>query len=246
MVSSRDELKDYCLRRLGAPVITINVDDDQLEDRIDDALQYYQDYHYDATESFYWQHVITQQDINQKYFSIDPGILGITRIFPLNDTITKANMFDLRYQLRLHELYDFTSTSYTNFAVTMQHLRNLELMFTGDIPIRFQRHTHKLYIDWAWGSSQCPVGTTVVAEGYKVIDPETNESVYDDRWLKQYTTALFKRQWGENMKKFGGIQLPGGLTLNGKETFDEADQEIQKLEAEMQDRYELPVQFMMG
>lgn len=246
MVSSRDELKDYCLRRLGAPVITINVDDDQLEDRIDDALQYYQDYHYDATESFYWQHVITQQDIDQKYFSIDPGILGITRIFPLNDTITKANMFDLRYQLRLHELYDFTSTSYTNFAVTMQHLRNLELMFTGDIPIRFQRHTHKLYIDWAWGSSQCPVGTTVVAEGYKVIDPETNESVYDDRWLKQYTTALFKRQWGENMKKFGGIQLPGGLTLNGKETFDEADQEIQKLEAEMQDRYELPVQFMMG
>jgi len=246
MVSSRDELKDYCLRRLGAPVITINVDDEQLEDRIDDALQYYQDYHYDATESFYWQHVITQQDVTNKYFSIDPGILGITRIFPLNDTITKANMFDLRYQLRLHELYDFTSTSYTNFAITMQHLRNLELMFTGDIPIRFQRHTHRLYVDWAWGSSQSPVGMTVVAEGYKVIDPETNESVYDDRWLKQYATALFKRQWGENMKKFGGIQLPGGLTLNGKETFDEADQEIRKLESEMQDRYELPVQFMMG
>ena len=246
MVSSRDELKDYCLRRLGAPVITINVDDEQLEDRIDDALQYYQDYHFDATESFYWQHVITQQDIDQKYFKIDPGILGIVRIFPLNDTITKANMFDLRYQLRLHELYDFTSTSYTNFAVTMQHLRNLELMFTGDVPIRYQRHTQKLYVDWAWGSSQCPVGTTVVAEGYKVIDPESNESVYNDRWLKEYTTALFKRQWGEQMKKFGGVQLPGGLTLNGKEIFDEAMQEIARLENEMQDRYELPVQFMMG
>ena len=245
-VTSRDELKDYCLRRLGAPVITINVDDEQLEDRIDDALQYYQDYHYDATESFYWQHAITQQDITQKYFNIDPGILGITRIFPINDTITKSNMFDLRYQLRLHELYDFTSTSYTNFSITMQHIRNLELMFTGDIPIRYQRHTHKLYVDWAWGSSECPVGTTVVAEGYKVIDPESNESVYNDRWLKEYTTALFKRQWGEQMKKFGGVQLPGGLTLNGKEIFDEAMQEIARLENEMQDRYELPVQFMMG
>jgi hypothetical protein len=245
-VTSRDELKDYCLRRLGAPVIKINVDDDQLEDRIDDALQFYQDYHYDATELFYWQHVITQKDIDQKYFSVDPGILGITRIFPLNDTITKSNMFDLRYQLRLHELYDFTSTSYTNFNITMQHLRNLELMFTGEIPIRFQRHTHKLYPDWSWGSPQSPLGMMVVAEGYKVIDPETYESVYNDRWLKQYTTAVFKRQWGENMKKFGGIQLPGGLTLNGKETYDEADLEITKLEAEMQDKYELPVQFMIG
>lgn len=245
-VTSRDELKQYCLRRLGSPVIKINVDDDQLEDRIDDALQFYQDYHYDATELFYWKHTITQQDIDQKYFSIDPGILGITRIFPLNDTITKSNMFDMRYQLRLHELYDFTSTSYTNFNLTMQHLRNLELMFTGEIPIRFQRHTHKLYPDWAWGSNQAPVGMVVVAEGYKVIDPESYESVYNDMWLKRYVTALFKRQWGDNMKKFGGVQLPGGITLNGKETYDEAINEIEKLESEMQDKFSLPAQFMMG
>lgn len=245
-ITSRDELKDYCLRRLGAPVIKINVDDEQLEDRIDDAIQFYQDYHYDATEKYYWKHDITQQDIDRKYFSIDPGILGITRIFPLNSTISKANMFDLRYQLRLHELYDFTSTSYTNFAITMQHLQNLSEMFTGEIPIRFQRHTHRLYPDWAWGSAQAPVGLTVLAEGYKAIDPETYESVYNDRWLKEYVTALFKRQWGENMKKFGGIQLPGGLTLNGKETFDEAMQEISRLETDMQDRYELPIEFLIG
>lgn len=245
-VTSRDELKDYALRRLGAPVITINVNDDQLEDRIDDAIQFYQDYHYDATESFFWKHEITQQDVDQKYFTIDPGILGITRIFALNETITKNNMFDLRYQLRLHELYDFTSTSYTNFSITMQHLQNLSEMFTGEVPIRFQRHTGRLYVDWGWGSSQIPVGSMVVAEGYKAIDPETFESVYNDRWLKEYVTSLFKRQWGDNMKKFGGIQLPGGLTLNGKETFDEAMQEIQRLETEMQDRYELPVQFLVG
>jgi hypothetical protein len=245
-VTTRDELKDYALRRLGAPVITINVDDEQLEDRIDDAIQFYQDYHYDATESYFWKHEITQQDVDQKYFTIDPGILGITRIFALNETITKNNMFDLRYQLRLHELYDFTSTSYTNFSITMQHLQNLSEMFTGEVPIRFQRHTGRLYVDWGWGSSQIPVGSMVVAEGYKAIDPETFESVYNDRWLKEYVTSLFKRQWGDNMKKFGGIQLPGGLTLNGKETFDEAMQEIQRLETEMQDRYELPVQFLVG
>jgi len=245
-VTTRDELKDYALRRLGAPVIKINVDDGQLEDRIDDTLQFYQDYHFDATESFYWVHTITQEDINQRYFKIDPGILGITKIFPLNDTITKNNMFDLRYQLRLHELYDFTSTSYTNFSITMQHLQNLSEMFTGDVPIRFQRHTHRLYPDWGWGSLQAPLGMTVVAEGYKAIDPETFESVYNDRWLKEYVTSLFKRQWGDNMKKFGGIQLPGGLTLNGKETFDEAMSEIQRLETEMADKYELPPAFLVG
>lgn len=245
-ITNRDDLKDYCLRRLGAPVIQINVDDEQLEDRIDDALQYYQDYHYDATELFYWKHDISQQDIDQKYFELDPGILGITRIFPLNDTITKSNMFDLRYQLRLHELYDFTSTSYTNFSITMQHLRNLEMMFTGEVPIRFQRHTHRLYPDWAWGSLQAPMGMTVIAEGYKVIDPDTFNSVYNDRWLKQYVTALFKRQWGENMKKFGNVQLPGGIVLNGQTTFDEAESEIERLESEMQDKYEIPAMFQVG
>lgn len=245
-IITRDDLKDYCLRRLGAPVIQINVDDEQLEDRIDDALQYYQDYHYDATELFYWKHDISQQDIDQKYFELDPGILGITRIFPLNDTITKSNMFDLRYQLRLHELYDFTSTSYTNFSITMQHLRNLEMMFTGEVPIRFQRHTHRLYPDWAWGSLQAPIGMTVIAEGYKVIDPNTFNSVYNDRWLKQYVTALFKRQWGENMKKFGNVQLPGGIVLNGQTTFDEAESEIERLESEMQDKYEIPAMFQVG
>lgn len=245
-VTSRDELKDYCLRRLGAPVITINVDDDQLEDRLDDAFQFYQDYHFDASLLTYWKHEITQEDITNRYFKIDPSIFGITRIFPLNDTITKNNMFDMRYQLRLHELYDFTSTSYTNFSITMQHLRNLELMFTGEIPIRFERHMHRLYVDWSWGSHQGQVGTTVVAEGYQTIDPETFTSVYNDRWLKQYTTALFKRQWGENMKKFGNIQLPGGLILNGDKVWQEAIDEIRILEQEVSDKYSLPVDFMMG
>lgn len=245
-VASREDLKQYCLRRLGAPVITINVDDEQLEDRIDDAFQMYTDYHYDAVEKYYWKHAITQQDIDNKYFSIDPSIFAITRIFPLNDTLTKSNMFDLRYQLRLHELYDFTSTSYTNFSITMMHLQQLEEMFTGEVPIRFQRHTNRLYPDWAWGQAQAPLGSTVIAEGYKIIDPETYTDVYNDMWLKKYTTALFRRQWGENMRKFGNVQLPGGIVLNGDNMYLEAVNEITKLEEEVQDRYSLPVEFLIG
>jgi hypothetical protein len=245
-ISTREELKQYCLRRLGAPVIQINVADEQLDDRIDDALQLYHDYHYDGAETCYWKHTITQQDIDQQYLAVDPSIFGITRIFPINDTLTKNNMFDLRYQLRLHELYDFTSTSYTNFSITMQHLSNLQSMFTGEIPIRFQRHTHRLYIEWAWGSNEGAIGTTVVAEGYQTIDPEEFGSVYNDYWIRKYTTALFKRQWAENISKFEGVQLPGGITLRGKDMLVDATTEIQQLESELQDNFSLPVQFMIG
>ena len=119
-------------------------------------------------------------------------------------------------------------------------------MFTGEIPIRFQRHTHRLHVDWAWGSNEAVLGSTVVAEGYRVIDPEDHESIYNDMWLKKYCTALIKRQWGESMKKFGNVQLPGGITLNGKETYDEAINEIDKLEDEMQEKYSLPAMFQVG
>lgn len=245
-ITSRDELKDYCLRKLGAPVIQINIDDDQLEDSIDDALQKYQDYHYDAQETHYWNHEITQEDINNRYLKVHPDIIGITRIFPLSDTLTKSNMFDLRYQLRLHELYDFTSTSYTNFSITMQHLRSLEMMFTGEIPIRFQRHTNRLYIDAHWGDSGVGLGTHVIAEGYKIIDPETYNDVYNDMWLKKYTTCLIKLQWSNNLKKFSNIPLPGGIVLNGKEMYEEAIQEKDQLESQLDRDFTIPPAFMMG
>lgn len=254
-VTSRDEFKQYCLRRLGAPVIEINVDDDQIEDRINDAIQYWQDYHYDGVQKFYYIKAIQQQDIDNMYLDLTDAednannalqILGVTRIFPLSDSQASINMFDLRYQLRLNELYDFTSASYINYTLTMQHLRSLELLFTGEVPIRFNRHMQRLYIDWAWGASECPVGQTVIAECYANINPDVYPKVWEDRWLKQYATALIKRTWGNNMKKFGGLQLPGGVTLNGKETYDEAVEEIKMLEAEIQDKYELPAEFMLN
>jgi len=157
-VTSRATLKDYCLRRLGFPVIEINVDDDQLEDRIDDAIQYWQDYHFDGLQKVYYIKRVDSTDVNNKYIDLNNvvdsanvplDIVGVTRIFPLQDSQATINMFDLRYQLRLNELYDFTSASYVNYTLTQQHLRSLEMMFTGEVPIRFQRHMKKLLIDWA-------------------------------------------------------------------------------------------------
>jgi len=254
-VTSRQEFKDYCLRRLGAPVIEINVDDDQVEDRVDDAIQYWQDYHYDGVQKFYYIKAIQQQDINNMYLDLTDAtdnangalqILGVTRIFPLSDSQASINMFDLRYQLRLNELYDFTSASYINYTLTMQHLRSLELLFTGEVPIRFNRHMQRLYIDWAWGASECPVGQTVIAECYASVNPDIYPNVWEDRWLKEYATQLIKRTWGNNLMKFNGLQLPGGVTLNGDKIYEEAVAEIQRLEQEIQDKYELPAEWMMN
>ena len=254
-ISNREDFKQYCLRRLGFPVIELNLDDDQIEDRIDDALQYWQDYHFDGTQKVYYIKAIDQNDINNKYLDLTEAkdasnnaldIIGVTRIFPVQDSQASISMFDLRYQLRLNELYDFTSASYINYTLTMQHLRSLELLFSGEVPIRFQRHMQRLYIDWAWGKSEAPAGTVVIAEAYANIDPSIYQKVWNDRWLKEYATALIKRTWGNNLKKFSGIQLPGGVTLNGDKIYEEAVAEIEKLEDEMQTEYGAPLEWLMN
>jgi hypothetical protein len=254
-ITTRAEFTDYCLRRLGFPVIEINVDPDQISDRIDDALQYWQDYHFDGLQKVYWIKIIDQTDVNNRYLDASQAkdnanntleIAGISRIFPVSDSQATINMFDLRYQLRLNELYDFTSASYINYTLTQQHLRSLEIMFTGEVPIRFQRHMQRLYIDWAWGDEEAPVGTVVVAEAYAIIDPSIFTRVWNDRWLKEYATALIKRTWGNNLKKFAGLQLPGGVTLNGDKVYQEAVDEIEKLESEMQSEYGAPLEWFMN
>jgi len=253
-ITTREEFKTYCLRRLGFPTIQINVDDDQIEDRIDDAIQYWQDYHFDGTQKVYWIHNITQTDIDNKYLdatqAVDSSnnslyILGVSRIFPLSDSQASVNMFDLRYQLRLNELYDFTSASYINYTLTQQHLRSLELMFTGEVPIRFNRLQQRLYIDWAWGMEVLP-GQVAISECYAAINPDTYNYVWNDRWLKEYTTALIKRTWGNNLKKFQGIQLPGGVVLDGATIYKEAAEEIERLEKEMEMNYGAPLEWFMN
>jgi hypothetical protein len=254
-ITNRADFKNYCLRRLGFPVIEINVDDDQVEDRIDDALQYWQDYHFDGLQKVYYVKAIQQADIDQRYIDLSGSkdaqnnameIVGVTRVFPISDTLNNVNMFDLRYQLRLNELYDFTSASYINYTLTQQHLRSLELMFTGETPIRFQRHMQRLYISWAWGKSQAPVGSVVVAEAYAAINPDVYNLVWNDRWLKEYATQLIKRSWGNNLAKFAGLQLPGGVTLDGKTIQQEAFAEIQRLESEMETNYGSPLEWYMN
>jgi hypothetical protein len=253
-VNSRQALIDYCLRRLGFPVIEINIDQDQIDDRIDDAIQYWQDYHFDGLQKVYYIKTITQTEITNKYVNLSNvrdasnnalDIVGVTRIFPINDSQATINMFDLRYQLRLNELYDFTSASYVNYTLTQQHLRSLELLFTGEVPIRFQRHMQRLFIDWAWGTSEAPAGAIMVIESYANIDASVYNRVWNDMWVKNYATALIKRSWGNNLKKFSGLQLPGGVTLNGDKIYEEAIDEISKLEEQMETQYGAPLEFMM-
>ena len=243
--SSREQLKDWCLRQLGHPVIEINVDDDQVDDRVDEALQYFQQFHYDGVERWYLKHQVTNQNISDKYIPITENIIGVNRIFPVGSTNASVNMFDLRYQLRLHELYDFTSTSYVSYALTQQHIRTLDMLFSGETPIRFNRHTDRLYIDWDWNYDIQP-DEWIIIEGFIIIDPDSYNKVYNDRMLKKLATAYIKRQWGNNMKKFGGMQLPGGITMNGQQIFNEADEEIQNLEKEIRDTFEEPPQFLVG
>jgi len=254
-ITNRTDFTNYCLRRLGFPVIDINVDDNQVQDRIDDALQYWQDYHFDGLQKVYWIKVLNQTDINNQYLDATTAqdgngntleIAGISRIFPLSDSQATVDMFDLRYQLRLNELYDFTSASYINYTLTQQHLRSLEIQFTGEVPIRFQRHMQRLYIDWSWGDLEAPVGQVVVAEAYALIDPSIYNLVWNDRWLKEYATCLIKRTWGNNLSKFAGLQLPGGVTLDGKQIYNEACEEIERLEKEMETNYGAPLEFFLN
>lgn len=234
--ASRQQLKEYCLRRLGEPVVDVNVDDEQLEDRIDDALKFYQDYHYDGTERIFLKHQITAADKTNEYIEINDNIIGIVRVFDIGDSLNSSNLFNIRYQIHLNDLFDFTSTTYVPYVTAMRHVEQLEEIFVGKKPIRFNRHKNQLHIDMDW-SSDVQVGEYIIVEAYRILDPDTYTDVYGDRWLREYTTQLFKRQWGENLKKFEGMQLPGGLQFNGQQIYNEAQDEILRMESEVTTNY---------
>ena len=313
--TTRKQFKEYCLRRLGWPVIDINVDEDQIEDRIDDALGYYYDYHFDGTEKIYMKHRITQEDINRRWIYCPDAVIFVTGMIPFDQSSSSVNMFDLRYQLRLHDLYDFTSVSYVSYEITMQHLRTLNLLFSGTPQYRFNRHQNKLMLDIDW-SKNVNVGEYVIMECYRKLNPDTitltgtvnlsttnttvfgtgtqfdqeilendmvnfgtslyqvrqikspteivlaslptaNASnvtmtvtgisdVWNDRFLKAYATQKIKYQWGSNLSKFAGVQLPGGVTLDGPRIMEEAKSELDKLEEEMHSLNVLPSDMFMG
>jgi hypothetical protein len=242
--STRSEFKEYCLRTLGKPVLEINVDDDQAEDRIDQALKYYWDYHFDGAEKVYYKHQVTAQDKINKYITLPENIIGAVNIFDIGDALNTNNMFNIRYQIALNDLYTLTSVSMVPYYMALQHIQFLEQMLVGRQPIRYNRHTDKLYIDMDWNKLED--NHYVIVEAYQVVDPDTYTDVWGDRWLAQYATALIKRQWGTNMKKFDGMTLPGGIKFNGQKIYDEADEEIKALEKEMISSYSLPVTDMIG
>ena len=240
--NTRQKLIDYCLRALGHPVIEINVDEDQLEDRVDEAIQYYQEYHGDAVVRNLLKHQVTQSDIDNGYIDIsgNTNMLSINNVFNVSNSQT-SSIFSVDYQIHLNDIFDLTAShgGIVNYEMTKQYMslidRNVNGMFEM---IEWSRHKNRVnfHSDTLNGMKD----QYVVFDGYSVIDETTFTDVFNDAFLKKYTTALFKRQWGLNLIKFEGMQLPGGVTLNGRQIFDDAKEEIRELEEQMQLKHEMP------
>jgi hypothetical protein len=317
-VSTRSGLKDYALRALGAPVLEINVDDDQIEDRIDEALDYWKLYHYEGVEQIYLKQQIraseivlttsvaanfditeritgatsgataevcresirissgtlllvrnisgtftageaitgansgttattvsiTLREYDNRYVEVPDYVWGVTKILSMGQASSSKNIFDLQYQLRLNDLYDLTSTSLIYYKTVMSHLALLDLELNGHQGFRFNRLNGRLYLDANWATDFI-LGDHIIVQSYRAMDPTTWSKVYNEPWLKHYVTALFKKQWATNIKKFSGIQLPGGVTLDGDKLYDEATTEIKELEDELQNK-SAPLDFFMG
>ena len=269
-ITSRETLKQYALRALGKPVIEINVEDDQVEDRIDEALQYFAQYHYDGVERMYLKYQITADDITRarsdetlttvtdtadstvtasfkegkNYIPMPSNVMSVIQIFPFTDKAA-LNLFDVRYQLRLNDLYDFSSTSIIQYEMTMRHLDYLSHILVGEVPIRFNQHQNRLYLDMDFQNA-IDADQFLIIECYRKVDPESYTDIYDDIYLKRYVTALIKRQWGANLSKFNGVTMLGGVTMNGGEIYTQAQEEITRLEEQIQLAFETPIDYMMG
>jgi hypothetical protein len=267
--STKEEFRQYCLRALGHPVIEINVDPDQVEDRIDQALQYFAQYHYDGAERVYLKYQVSQDDIDRaksnnslssvtdvdgattatwlegkNYIPVPDSIISVIKVFDFSDK-GNINMFDVRYQLRLNDLYDFSSTSIIHYDMTMKHLDLLESILVGQKPIRHNQHMNRLYIDMDW-QTDIVVGEYLVIEAIRKIDPSTFPNIWNDMFLKKYATQLIKLQWGANLIKFNGVQMLGAVTINGETIYQQAQEEIIKLEEQIQLAFELPPEIMIG
>ena len=268
--TTKATFKSYCLRALGSGVIDINVSDDQADDRIDEALQYFSQYHYDGVERMYLKHLVTSDDVTRatsdasttatdkvdssvtatwkegkNYIPVPDAVLSVVEVFPFYEGST-SNMFDVRYQLRLNDLYDFSSTSVLHYNMTMQHIDFLQHSLVGETPIRFQQHMNRLYIDMDWNNDVEKDADYIIIDCWRKVDPTTYTDVYDDMFLKRYATCLIKKQWGANLSKFKGVTLLGGVEMDGETLYSQAIEEQQRLEEQIQLAYELPPMHMVG
>ena len=271
--ASRTQLVDYCLRKLGAPVLEINIDDDQIDDLVDDAIQLFNERHFDGVERMYLKYQLTEEDIERgkakdhngvgivtttatstniagygttisnwyetsNFLQVPDSVVGVEKIFKFDSSTISGGMFSIKYQLFLNDLYRFNSIELLQYSMTKSYLEDIDFLLTTDKQIRFNKRQDRLYLDIDWGSETA--GNYLVLDCYRALDPTSFTQVYNDVFLKQYLTALMKRQWGQNLIKFRGVKLPGGIELNGREIFDDAEKEIESLRSRMSSEYELP------
>ena len=247
--TSRATLIEYCKRRLGDPVIEINVDEDQLEDRVDEALQYYQEYHSDATVRTYLKHQITATDVANEYITLSSNIIFVSKLFPISSSFNSSyNFFDIKYQMMLNDIADLQNFAgdLAYYEQMQQYLSLLDMKLNGTPQVQFSRRQNRLYIFGDFADEDIKAGEYIIAEVYQIVDPDTHTSVYNDMWLKEYTTSLIKQQWGANLIKFEGMQLPGGVVLNGRQIYDDATNEIAQLRETIRLEQELPPDFFVG
>ena len=272
--SSRSTLIDYCKRQLGAPLLEINVADEQTEDLLDDALQYFQERHFDGVERMYLKYKISQADIDRgkagindtgvgivttsvtstnisgygtttsnwyessNFIQIPDTVIGVEKIFKFNSSTISGGMFSIKYQLFLNDLYQFSSIDLLQYSMVKSYLSDIDRLLTTDKQIRFNQRQDRLYLDIDWGVES--VDNVLVLECFRILDPNTFTGVYNDSFLKRYLTALIKRQWGQNLIKFQGVKLPGGVELNGRQIYDDGQRELDIIREQMSNTYELP------
>ena len=276
--SSRQTLIDYCKRQLGAPVLEINVANEQIDDLVDDALQYWNERHYDGVEKMYLKHAFTQEDIdrgkasgasgygivttsnssnvaglgavtsnwyeNSNFISVPNSVIGVEKIFKFDSSTISSGMFSIKYQLFLNDLYQFSSIDLLQYSLVKTYLEDIDFLLTTDKQIRFNQRMDRLYLDIDWGSQV--VGEYIVLECWRLLDPNDFSKVWNDFFVKKYLTMLIKKQWGQNLIKFQGVKLPGGVELNGRQIYDDAVKEIDNLMDKMSNTYEIPPLDMIG
>jgi len=276
--TTRQELIDYCLRKLGAPVLEINLDDDQIDDLVDDALQYFNERHFDGVERMYLKYKITQEDINRgrgngtngvgivtttgsanisgigsttfnfyetsNFIQVPDSVIGIEKVFKFDTSSISGGMFSIKYQLFLNDLYYFNSVELLQYAMVKSYLEDIDFLLTTDKQVRFNKRQNRMYLDIDWASQK--VGNFLVIDCYRALDPTSFTKVYNDSFMKKYLTALMKKQWGQNLIKFRGVKLPGGIELNGRELYEDAEKELEDIKQRMTMEYELPPYDFIG
>jgi len=277
--ATRQGLIDYCLRKLGAPVLEINVDDDQIDDLVDDAIQFFNERHFDGVERMYLKYKLTQADIDRgqakntdgvgivttsatstniagygtttanwyetsNFIQVPDSVVGIEKIFKFDSSSISGGMFSIKYQLFLNDLYHFNSVELLQYAMTKSYLEDIDFLLTTDKQVRFNKRQDRLYLDIDWGYESAD--DWLVLDCYRALDPNSFTQVYNDVFLKQYLTALIKRQWGQNLSKFKGVKLPGGIEMNGGEILQSAESELDALRSRMTTEYELPPYDFIG